>query len=228
MSESAVGSQFPPTLRIVPVEGPVDGVVELPGSKSITNRALLIAALARGESVLDNALFCDDSLHLGRALRDLGVPVLEDESRGRIAVDGAGGPFSVSSGRFFLGNAGTSTRFLTAALTLAPGDYIIDGDDRMRTRPIAELVSALRTLGATIEAPSGCPPVTIGSKDSTSRLSGGSVVMGGRTSSQFISAILLAAPLAGRDVEVIIEGECVSKPYLDITLGVMKQFGAHS
>lgn len=228
MSESAVGSQFPPTLRIVPVEGPVDGVVELPGSKSITNRALLIAALARGESVLDNALFCDDSLHLGRALRDLGVPVLEDESRGRIAVDGAGGPFSVSSGRFFLGNAGTSTRFLTAALTLAPGDYIIDGDDRMRTRPIAELVSALRTLGATIEAPSGCPPVTIGSKDSRSRLSGGSVVMGGRTSSQFISAILLAAPLAGRDVEVIIEGECVSKPYLDITLGVMKQFGAHS
>jgi 3-phosphoshikimate 1-carboxyvinyltransferase len=228
---------FPESLCIVPPDGAVNGVVHLPGSKSITNRALLIAGLAQGESVLDNALFCDDSRYLCKALRELGVAVDEDEPGGRIVVSGAGGPFTATSGKFFLGNAGTSTRFLTAALTVCPGNFVVDGDDCMQTRPIGELVYALRVLGATIEAPSGCPPVYIGEAPPNGNglprepgrvLLGGPVVMGGRTSSQFISAIILAAPLATRDVEVIIEGECVSRPYIDITLGVMKHFGAHA
>ena len=220
---------FPESLCIVPPDRAVNGTIALPGSKSITNRALLVAGLARGESVLENALFCDDSRYLCKALRDLGVEVEENESASRIRVVGAGGPFPATSGRFFLGNAGTSTRFLTAALTTCPGSFVVDGDTRMRTRPIGELVNALRDLGATIEAPTGCPPVQIGGENGNGKvLLGGPVVMGGRTSSQFISAILLAAPLATRDVEIIIEGECVSRPYIDITLGVMKHFDGRS
>ncbi len=225
-------ASLPPAIRVKP-SGAIRGTVKLPGSKSITNRAILIAGLARGESVLENALFCDDSKYLAQALRQLGVAVEADPAACRFKVTGAGGPFKAREGTFFLGNAGTSTRFLTAALALSPGTYVVDGDARMRERPIGELVRALRELGADLEAPTGCPPVRIGGRKKTPAetappkiLTGGAVTVPGRTSSQFISAILLAAPLARKGVEVVVDGECVSRPYLDITLEVMRSFGA--
>lgn len=224
---------YPPALRIDPPDAPVAGTVVLPGSKSITNRALLIAGLARGESVLHNALFCDDSRYLARALNALGVEVRDSERRAEFGVRGAGGPFRAREGNFYLGNAGTSTRFLTAALTLTRGHFTVDGNSRMRERPIGELVRALEELGAVIEAPTGCPPVRIGrpewvresGKPGLTPLEGGAILMSGRTSSQFISAILMVAPLARRDVEVVLEGECVSRSYLEITVQVMGHFG---
>lgn len=231
MSRMAPSRHFPPRIRVTPVApGVIQGTVRLPGSKSITNRALLVAALARGESVLENALFCDDSRYLCLALGRLGVEVHEDPAAREIRLTGTGGAFPVLEGEFFLGNAGTSTRFLTAALTLFPGRYVVNGDERMQQRPIGDLVRALRELGADVEAPTGCPPVIIGASSGEDRrrrvLAGGSVVMSGRTSSQFISAVLMAAPLLNRDTQIVLEGECVSRPYIDITLSVMRQFGA--
>ncbi len=237
MTASTIPSRpFPPAIRVsLPPEGTIGGTVRLPGSKSITNRAIIAGALARGETVLENALFCDDSRYLARALRKLRIAVIEEPDDARIRIQGAAGPLPGDSGEFFLGNAGTSTRFLTAALTLSPGRYVVDGNERMRERPIGDLVRALRELGAEIDAPSGCPPVTVGpqrlrpeprGQQTIGCLAGGTVVLPGRTSSQFISAVLLAAPLAREDVTVVIDGECVSRPYIDITLEVMRQFKA--
>src|SRR5258705_241019 len=151
-----------PAPRTDPADEPLRGTVVLPGSKSITNRALLAAALARGRSNIENALFCDDSIYLADALVRLGVLVARDEKRAHFRVEGAGGPFPVREAELYLGNAGTATRFLTAALCLSAGRYRVDGDERMQERPIGDLVKALQALGASIEAPSGCPPVFIG------------------------------------------------------------------
>ncbi len=231
-----IARRYPAAFRIDPAGGPVGGKIRLPGSKSITNRALIIAGLARGESSIENALICDDSIYLADALLKLGLVVSRDEPRAHFRVHGGGGVFPVKEAEVFLGNAGTSTRFLTAALCIArPGEpvgrYVVDGDARMRERPIGDLVKALGQLGASIEAPTGCPPVRIGypsgRQSVATGLDGGSVLISGRTSSQFISAILLAAPLARRDVEVVIEGECVSRPYIEVTIEVMRDFGAH-
>lgn len=210
-------------VRIRPGVG-FKGTVRLPGSKSLTNRALLIASVARGTSVLENALDCEDSRLLAKALRKLGVRIDWDEARSRIEVRGAGGPYRVREGRFELGNAGTSCRFLTAALAATGGRYVVDGDRRMRERPIGDLVRALRALGADAEAPTGCPPVKIGPRP----FSGGRVDVPGSTSSQFISAILMAAPLTGERVEVRVTGDLVSRPYLDLTLDCMRRFGARA
>jgi 3-phosphoshikimate 1-carboxyvinyltransferase len=206
------------------------GTVRLPGSKSITNRILLVASLASGSSRLENVLACDDSLYMIDALRALGVTVDVDPSAGLDApnpvltvrrTDG-GGAFPVKEGRFFFGNAGTTTRFLTAALAASRGRYVVDGDDRMRARPIADLIRALTTLGADVRAPSGCPPVEIG----PGRWDGGDVDISGRVSSQFISAVLMAAPLASSRVRVRVSGELVSRPYIDLTVQGMRDFGA--
>ncbi len=226
---------FPKALSVHPVSEPFSGTVSLPGSKSITNRALLIASLAEGQSQLSNALYCDDSLYLAEALKKMGVEVTLNEESRSFVVDGCGGGLPGTSAEIYLGNAGTSTRFLTSVLTLSRGYYVIDGNERMRERPIGDLVKALSDLGVTIQDTKGFPPVYIGEKkwadDPSSRptrnpFKGGTVTMSGHTSSQFISAILLTAPMAGMDTEVVIEGECVSRPYLDITLEVMNQFGA--
>jgi 3-phosphoshikimate 1-carboxyvinyltransferase len=209
------------------------GTIRLPGSKSLTNRALLVASLASGRSILRNTLDCDDSRYMIGALRALGVDIVDtstedgsavsDGTSGRIiSIRGCGGEFSEKRGEFFLGNAGTATRFLTAALTIAGGDYVIDGDERMRQRPIAHLVDALQILGAQVKAPSGCPPVEIGAR----KMLGGDVNISGTMSSQFISAILMAAPFAQRSVAVRIEGGLVSSPYVGLTLSVMNDFGA--
>ena len=211
-----------------PVGASFGGTVSLPGSKSLTNRALLVAALAHGTTRLRNALDCDDSLYLMDALRELGVEWTKDEgtgvtgSGGVIEMCGAGGAFPAKSGSFFLGNAGTATRFLTAVLAASNGRYVVDGDERMRERPIQDLVTALGKLGARLDCPTGCPPVTI----EPGRFAGGSVDISGAISSQFISAVLMAAGLAEERVSVRVVGDLVSRPYLDLTIQVMRDFGA--
>jgi 3-phosphoshikimate 1-carboxyvinyltransferase len=207
-------------VRISPVAA-AGGTIRLPGSKSITNRALLMASLARGSTTLRNPLDCDDSRYLTQALLRLGVGVKPSDD-GSVIVIGAGGPYAVREGEFLLGNAGTALRFLTAALAATGGSYKVDGDRRMRERPIADLVRALSALGASVSAPTGCPPVTIGQR----AMIGGRVDIPGNTSSQFISAILMASPLAERKVEVRVTGELVSRPYIDLTIQGMREFGA--
>ena len=200
----------------------IGGVVRVPGSKSITNRALLMASLAEGPSLIRNALDCDDSRYLTEALVQLGVDVSKSKEEGALRVVGAGGLYPVRQGKFFLGNAGTALRFLTAALSVNGGDYVVDGDKRMRQRPIGDLVKALTALGADVSAPRGCPPVTLGPRP----FLGGRVDIPGSTSSQFISAILMAAPLAQRPVQLRVTGDVVSRPYVAMTLAGMRDFGA--
>ena len=200
----------------------VQGTVRLPGSKSLTNRALLIASLAQGTTVIRNPLDCDDSRYLVEALQKLGVDIHWNVAEGSITVVGSGGKYPVREAEFFLGNAGTSCRFLTAALAANGGKYVVDGDRRMKERPIGDLVKALGSLGADVSAATGCPPVTIGPRACV----GGRVDVPGSTSSQFISAILMAAPLAPMMVEVRVTGERVSRPYVDLTVDCMREFGA--
>lgn len=216
-------TSLPPAAVAVRIHPPAQpgGRVRLPGSKSITNRSLLMAALAHGRSVVRNALDCDDSRYMIDALRKLGVIVARSDE-GSIQIDGAGGPFPERSAELYLGNAGTTLRFLTAALTLGGGHYVLDGDARMRERPIADLVRALVALGADAAAPTGCPPVTLGPRP----LIGRRIDISGSISSQFVSAILMAAPLAPRRVELRVTGELVSRPYIDLTLEGMRDFGA--
>jgi 3-phosphoshikimate 1-carboxyvinyltransferase len=207
---------------IEPLRTPPRGVVvRPPGSKSITNRALLIAALADGESRLHGALFSDDTERMSEALRALGVPVEAFPDEHRFRVQGSGGVFTADEAVLFAGNAGTAARFLVAAACLGNGTFVVDGNERMRQRPIADLVDALAQLGVTLEAPSGCPPVRI----SAHGLPGGTTRVRGGRSSQYLSALLQVAPYAAGDVEIVVEDDLVAKPYIDMTLGVMEQFG---
>lgn len=211
------------SIEIVPVERPVDANVRVPGSKSITNRALLIAALADGPSDLRGALFSDDTTYMAAALNDLGVMVESDEQGERFAVRGGGGTFPAERADLFVGNSGTTMRFLTAALPLGQGTYRIDGIPRMRKRPIQPLLDALQALGAEAisEAENGCPPVRV----QGGGLAGGRVRMAGDQSSQYFSALLMAAPYAQTDVTIEVEGDLVSKPYMPMTAAVMRAFG---
>jgi len=215
---------LPPRLAIEP-RGPLAGTVDVPGSKSITNRALLLAALADGESLLTGGLESDDTVVMRAALADLGVPVDQDGTTWR--VGGRGGRFEVPAHPLDCGNSGTTARFLTAALTLAPGPVVVDGNARMRERPIGDLVSALCALGARVEFAAGtdCPPVRV----LGGGLPGGAARIDGRQSSQYVSAVLQAAPYAERDVELaFVDGVIVSRPYIDLTLDVMRRFGARA
>jgi len=210
-------------LLIEPLTEPPNATVRVPGSKSITNRALLVAALAAGKSALDGVLFSDDTRYMAEALRRLGVEVEADERAARCRVIGAGGGWPAREADLFVGNAGTAMRFLVAALCLGHGRYRIDGTARMRERPILDLVDALRQLGARIacENDSGCPPVVV----EADGLPGGEANVSGRRSSQFLSALLQAAPYARRDVTVRVVDELIAKPYVDMTIGVMAAFG---
>ncbi len=201
------------------------GTVAMPGSKSISNRALLLAALAQGPTRLTGLLDSDDTRVMLAALRTLGVDVRE--AAGSTTIGGGG--FIVDAADIFLGNAGTAFRPLTAALALGEGTYRLSGVPRMHERPIGDLVDALRDWGCAIdyEATAGYPPLRIG-KAGALRLDAPVRVQGG-VSSQFLTAILLAAPLAavraGQPVTVDVEGELISKPYIDITLNLMQRFG---
>ena len=211
------------TLTLEPIAR-VEGTVNLPGSKSVSNRALLLAALARGTTRLTNLLDSGDIRHMLNALKTLGVSYELSADKTECTVHGLGRAFSSSEPvSLFLGNAGTAMRPLCAALCLGNGEFTLTGEPRMEERPIAHLVDALRQAGAHVHylKKDGYPPLTIEGKG----LWGGEVVIDGSVSSQFLTAFLMAAPLASGDVRIRIRGELVSKPYIDITLHIMKQFG---
>ncbi|MFQ5862999.1 MAG: 3-phosphoshikimate 1-carboxyvinyltransferase [Candidatus Brocadiales bacterium] len=201
----------------------VEGEVRVPGSKSLTNRALIAAALAQGESVINEALFSEDTIYMSSALRKLGILVPELPDKDRFLIHGQGGKIPANKAKLFVGNSGTAMRFLTAFVTLGEGSFKIDGGKRMRQRPIQPLLDCLVQLGANARSGpgNGCPPVVI----EASGLEGGRATMRGDVSSQYFTAVLLSAPYARRDVEIIVEGELVSKPYVDMTIGLMKMFG---
>jgi len=201
--------------------GPVSFDVPVQGSKSLTNRAIICAGLAGGITRLTNASLSDDSRSLSTAMTILNVPVVVLEKESTIVVHSA--TTRDSAGRFNMGNAGTAVRFLTSFLCTGKGNYVVDGDERMRERPIGGLVEALRQLGADIRyvAKDGCPPLDIRAQG----LRGGKCLVGGETSSQFVSSLLLSAPGAEGDVEIMVRGEAASKPYIEITLDVMRDMG---
>ncbi len=209
-------------VRLTPVTAPLAGSVRLPGSKSITNRALLLAGLARGTSRLTGALKSDDTAHMASALRAMGVRV-EEPDETSFVVTGTG-RLSAPAQALFLGNAGTATRFLTAAAALADGPVVLDGDAYMRQRPIGPLVAALAQLGIEAAAPTGCPPVVVAGQGG---FAGGKVTIDARLSSQYASALLMAGACAEGPVEVELEhAEIGAAGYIDITLAVMRRFGA--
>lgn len=220
-SLSEAGIYAPPL-----ISGPIDAVVRVPGSKSITNRALLTAALADGESELTGALFSNDTTYMAAALNQLGVTVEGDEAAARFLVRGGGGTFTAPHADLFIGNSGTTARFLTAALPLGRGTYRLDGGPRMRQRPIGPLLQSLRDLGADAvsELSTGCPPVLV----RASGLPGGRTRLAGDESSQFFTALLLAAPYAAHGIEIEVAGDLVSKPYLPMTAAVMAAFGVEA
>lgn len=214
---------YPPALTPRQAARPLDATVVVPGSKSITNRALLVAALAEGPSELRGALHSDDTRYMAEALNALGVSVASDEAAATFRVAGGSGTFPAPEADLFVGNSGTTMRFLTAALPLGRGRYRIDGVPRMRLRPIAPLIAALNELGANArsELDTGCPPVIV----EAGGLPGGRTRMAGDLSSQYFSALLMSAPYARTGVEVEVLGDLVSKPYLPMTTNVMAAFG---
>ena len=201
----------------------VDGTINLPGSKSVSNRALLLAALAHGKTVLTNLLDSDDVRHMLNALTALGVSYTLSADRTRCEIIGNGGPLHAESAReLFLGNAGTAMRPLAAALCLGSNDIVLTGEPRMKERPIGHLVDALRQGGAKITylEQENYPPLRL-----QGGFTGGNVDVDGSVSSQFLTALLMTAPLAPEDTVIRIKGDLVSKPYIDITLNLMKTFG---
>ena len=216
---------FPEQITLSPTPAPVAASVRLPGSKSITNRALLLAALADGESRLVAPLHSEDTWYMAQALRELGVSIEETPERDFLVM-GRGGRFAAPGKTLFAGNSGTTVRFLTAAACFAPAgaEVTLDGVARMRERPIRDLVGALLTLGISAECLNGhgCPPVRVRGGG----MPGGKCRLRGDVSSQFLTALLQAAPYADKDVEIEIVGDLISKPYIDITQSVMQSFGA--
>ncbi|HZP39277.1 MAG TPA: 3-phosphoshikimate 1-carboxyvinyltransferase [Methylomirabilota bacterium] len=213
-------------LPIEPIARPFDATVRLPGSKSYSNRALLVAALARGTSEITQALASDDTRYMHRALEALGVRVRADEAARTFVVEGVDGRFPAAGATLQIGNAGTAARFLTAAVALGRGEFVIDGSPAMRKRPIEPLLAGLRALGvdAVSREGTGCPPVVVRADG----LPGGRARMRGDISSQYFSALLLAAPYARSDVEIEVEGPLVSAPYITMTLSTMEAFGVRA
>nr|WP_283615373.1 3-phosphoshikimate 1-carboxyvinyltransferase [Alteromonas macleodii] len=202
----------------------VSGEVNVPGSKSLSNRALLLAALAEGETELTNLLDSEDIEHMLNALTKLGVSYRLSEDKTQCVVQGNGGAFNVAEPlELFLGNAGTAMRPLCAALAASNVDTVLTGEPRMEERPIGDLVDALREADAEVTylKNEGFPPLQIKGKT----LNGGEMSVDGSVSSQFLTALLMAAPLFSGDVTIRIKGELVSKPYIDITLDTMAKFG---
>ncbi|EAY5145322.1 3-phosphoshikimate 1-carboxyvinyltransferase [Salmonella enterica subsp. salamae] len=201
----------------------VDGAINLPGSKSVSNRALLLAALACGKTVLTNLLDSDDVRHMLNALSALGSNYTLSADRTRCDITGNGGALRAPGAlELFLGNAGTAMRPLAAALCLGENEIVLTGEPRMKERPIGHLVDALRQGGANIDylEQENYPPLRL-----RGGFTGGDVEVDGSVSSQFLTALLMTAPLAPKDTIIHVKGELVSKPYIDITLNLMKTFG---
>ena len=212
-------------LKPIATRGALDANVRVPGSKSISNRVLLLAGLADGISELSGVLESDDTLVMARALRALGAEVSGEGSDLRVV--GTGGKLRVPAGGIDVQASGTAARFLTAALALVPGESVLDGVPRIRQRPIKELVEALRALGVevTAESEGGCPPVRVlGGKPF-----GGEIEIDASRSSQYVSALLQIGPYASRPLVLKLrDGVLASRPYVDVTLQVMRAFGAHA
>ncbi|EPD3388260.1 3-phosphoshikimate 1-carboxyvinyltransferase [Salmonella enterica] len=201
----------------------VDGAINLPGSKSVSNRALLLAALACGKTVMTNLLDSDDVRHMLNALSALGINYTLSADRTRCDITGNGGPLRASGAlELFLGNAGTAMRPLAAALCLGQNEIVLTGEPRMKERPIGHLVDSLRQGGANIDylEQENYPPLRL-----RGGFIGGDIEVDGSVSSQFLTALLMTAPLAPEDTIIRVKGELVSKPYIDITLNLMKTFG---
>lgn len=210
-------------LLIPTVDRPVSGTVTLPGSKSYTNRVLPIAALASGRSTIRGVLDSDDTRYMVAALVQLGVDIEADWDAETVEVTGTDGRIPNPTAELFLGNSGTSMRFLTALASLGRGRYRLDGVERMRSRPVGPLLDGLRALGvnAWSEAGNGCPPVVI----ETVGIEGGPVSMDGSLSSQYFTALAMVMPYATSPLDLRVDGDLVSKPYLDITAAAMASFG---
>lgn len=214
---------MPTSYLVKPVSHPLNATVRVPGSKSLTNRALAIAALADGTTTLTNALESDDSKRFVESLQQLGFNVQSaiHDQQSEITVQGLGGRIPATQAELFVGNAGTAARFLTAIVCLGQGEYVIDGNERMRERPIGDLIEALKQLGVETECPTNCPPVKV----HASGLQGGQASIAGNISSQFLSGLLLAAPYAQAPLELVVKGDLNSKPYVDMTIAIMAEFG---
>lgn len=215
------------SLAIRPFEGSnLKATVRVPGSKSITNRALIVAALAEGKSRLTGALDSQDTQVLIRALNEVGIPTTHNPAKRIIEVEGQSGGIPAHSAELDLANSGTSLRFLTAMLAVGHGKFRLDGTARMRQRPIGDLLSALNRLGAIArsETGNGCPPVSLDADG----LDGGFVTVRGDISSQFLSGLLMALPYGRNASEIEVEGQLVSVPYVTMTLAVMKAFGVRA
>jgi 3-phosphoshikimate 1-carboxyvinyltransferase len=212
-------------VEIVPA-GPVRATVRPPGSKSLTNRLLACAALADGHSTLTGASFSDDADAMVRGLAVLGVQAVADPARAQLTVHGTRGNFVADDVTIDVGSAGTAMRFLTALACLGHGHRRLDGSPRMRQRPIAELVDGLRELGAPLgyDVVPGFPPLTVMAQG----LAGGELHFDTLPSSQFVSALLMVAPYAHRDVLLAIDGTLTSRPYVEMTLAVMQQMGVET
>jgi 3-phosphoshikimate 1-carboxyvinyltransferase len=211
------------SLAIRPARGPVRGRIRPPGSKSITNRALVCAALADGTSTLSGALDSEDTRVMIESLGRLGIRVDAQDAGRTLVVEGCGGQIPATEADLFVGNSGTTIRILTAMCALGRGKYRLDGVARMRERPIGDLLTALNELGASCrgEEREGFPPVIV----ETLGLRGGEAHVQGNVSSQFLSGLLMAAPRAAAAVELVVEGYLVSQPYVAMTVRIMQAFG---
>src|ERR687895_1482311 len=217
-----VRPNLPEELEVTPLQQPPDATIRVPGSKSVTNRALIIAALADGNSRITNPLFSDDSFYLMNALVRLGIDISADGERGELSVSGQSGEINASGVDLFVGNAGTVARFLPPMLALGRGPYSVDGVPRMRERPVADLVDALRQLGAAVDyaGKHGRFPLTI----KGGGIPGGRARVSASKSSQFISGLLMAAPYAQAPVTLHPVGR-KEWPYVGITVALMRAFG---
>jgi 3-phosphoshikimate 1-carboxyvinyltransferase len=212
------------TLAIERITGTIDASVTPPGSKSITNRALVLAALSAGSCAVRNVLRADDTAVMLDSLRSLGIALTIDDADQSVVVQGCGGAIPASEASCFVGNSGTTVRFLTAFCSVGRGVYHLDGVPRMRDRPIGPLVALLRNLGSRIDCPlrEGFPPVTIRADG----LPGGFARFGSEPSSQFLSAALMAAPCAKHEVRIDLDPGQTSWPYVEMTMRLMTDFGA--
>src|SRR3954451_23749307 len=208
---------LPAGLLLVPPGHPLVGRVSPPGSKSITNRALLLAALAKGTSRLTGALKSKDTSLMAAALRQMGIGIDEPDETSFVVT--SAGFLAPPPEPLFLGNAGTAVRFLTAAVALVDGIVVVDGDEHMRKRPIGPLVTALKSLGIVASAPTGCPPVMI---EGRGNFGSGRVEIDGGLSSQYVSALLMAAPFGEAAIEVALTGKDLdARGYVDLTVAAM-------
>jgi 3-phosphoshikimate 1-carboxyvinyltransferase len=207
----------------LPASTAARGTVRLPGSKSISNRVLLLAALAKGTTIVRALLDSDDTRVMLDALRALGVGVARVSDSDDYEITGVGGAFPVKQAELFLGNAGTAFRSLTAACALSGGEYVLKGVARMHERPIGDLVDALRRLGARIDylGQEGFPPLKI----HPAEIAGDTTEVRGNVSSQFLTGLLMALPLRQRNTTIEVVGELISKPYIGITLAMLRRFG---